>query len=433
MQNEQVNSKKLTKLEKSWVLYDWANSVYATIMMAAVFPVFFAAQVPNNQGDYWWSIGTSIAMAILAISAPIIGAVADYKGHKKKIFVALLFLGLAFTLFNALVDQWQLMLVGYVLSHIGFSGSCLVYDSFLPDVTTTERMDKVSSYGYALGYIGGSTIPFIISIGLIQFGSHIGIDSTMAVKLSLVISVLWWGLFSIPFLKNVQQKHYIEKPKRGVMKATFKSIGHTAVKIFKNKAIFFFMLAYFFYIDGVGTVINMSTAYGSTLGINATGMILALLVTQLIAMPCSIWFAKLSKRFGSLKMLHAAVTMYLFICIIGFLMGFGLEEKWFGVDVALVLFWVLACMVGTVQGGIQAISRSHFGKLVPPENAGEFFGFFDIFGKFAAILGPALYALIKGMTNRSDYAILSIILLFVAALIIMALKRKEMEIQPEKE
>ena len=427
MQNAGKESTRLTKLEKSWVLYDWANSVYATIMMAAVFPVFFAGVVPNNQGDYWWSIGTSIAMVILALTAPIVGAFADYKGNKRKLFILFLGLGLVFTLYSAITDKWQGMLVGYVLSHIGFSGSCLVYDSFLPDVTTFERMDKVSSYGYALGYIGGSTIPFIISIALIQFGKNFGIDGTLAVKISLVIAVLWWGLFSIPFLKNVKQTHWVEKPKNGVFKATFKSIGHTAMKIFKNKAIFFFMLAYFFYIDGVGTVIKMSTAYGSTLGINATGMILALLVTQLVAMPCSIWFSKLSKKYGSLKMLRAAVSVYLLICVTGFIMGFGLEEKWFGVDTALVLFWVLAFMVGTVQGGIQAISRSHFGKLVPPENAGEFFGFFDIFGKFASVLGPALYAMIKGTTGRSDYAILSIIVLFLAALIIMALKGKEME------
>ncbi len=424
-----MESKRFNKLEKSWIMYDWANSVYATIMMAAIFPVYFSGVVTDAMGgDYWWGIGTSISMAILAVLAPIVGAFADYKGYKKRLFSIFLGLGLVFTFFNALTDNWQLMLIGYMLSNIGFSGSCLVYDSFLTDVTTNERMDRVSSYGFALGYIGGSTIPFVISIALIQFGSKIGIDSVMAVKIALVITVLWWGLFSIPFLKNVQQKHYVEKPEKGVVTNTFKAIGQTAVKIFKNKSIFFFLLAYFFYIDGVGTVIKMSTSYGSTLGIDATGMILALLVTQIVAMPCSIWFSYLSKRFGSLKMLSAAVGMYLLICIVGFLMGYGLEVKWFGIDTALVLFWVLACLVGTVQGGIQAISRSHFGKLVPPENAGEFFGFFDIFGKFASVLGPALYALVKSTTGRSSFSILSIILLFLAALVIMVVKRKEMEV-----
>lgn len=422
--------KNMTSQEKSWILYDWANSVYATIMMAAVFPIFFTgmanSELGQGAGDYWWSVGTSVAMFLIAVMAPVIGAFADYKGYKRKLFVAFLALGLVFTALCAFTSNWAGMLVGYVLSHIGFSGSCLVYDSFLPDVTTGDRMDTVSGYGYALGYIGGSTIPFLFSIGLIQFGSLIGIGGTMAVKISLIITVLWWGLFSIPFLKNIRQTHYVEKPKSGVFKTTFAAIGRTAKKIYQKKSIFYFILAYFFYIDGVGTVINMSTSYGTTLGLDSVGMILALLVTQLVAFPCSIAFSRMSKKFGSLPMLTGAVVLYLFICILGFVMGFGLEEAWFSVGVAQGLFWLLAFMVGMVQGGIQAISRSHFGKLVPPENSGEFFGFYDIFGKFASVLGPALYAVTKSVTGRSSLSILSIILLFLVALVIMTAKRGEL-------
>lgn len=430
--------KDMTSQEKSWILYDWANSVYATIMMAAVFPIFFTgmanSELGQGAGDYWWSVGTSVAMFLIAVMAPVIGAFADYKGYKRKLFVAFLALGLVFTAFCAFTSNWAGMLVGYVLSHIGFSGSCLVYDSFLPDVTGTDRMDTVSGYGYALGYIGGSTIPFLFSIALIQFGSLIGINGTMAVKISLIITVLWWGLFSIPFLKNIRQTHYVEKPKSGVLKNTFVAIGRTARKIYQNKSIFYFILAYFFYIDGVGTVINMSTSYGTTLGLDSVGMILALLVTQLVAFPCSIAFSRMSKKYGSLPMLTGAVVLYLFICILGFVMGFGLEEAWFGVGVAQGLFWLLAFMVGMVQGGIQAISRSHFGKLVPPENSGEFFGFYDIFGKFASVLGPALYAVTKSVTGRSSLSILSIILLFLVALVIMTAKRGELNAAaPEKE
>lgn len=422
--------KDMTKQEKSWVMYDWANSVYATIMMAAVFPIYFTG-VTNNQlglgaGDYWWSIATSVSMAIIAVSAPILGAFADYKGYKRRLFIAFLVLGLGFTLFSAIFSQWYLMLIGYGLSHIGFSGSCLIYDSFLTDVTTSERMDTVSSYGFALGYIGGSTIPFLFSIALIQFGGAIGIDGSLAVRISMVIAVVWWGLFSIPFLKNIHQEHWVEKPKNNVVKDTFVSIGHTAKKIYQNKAIFYFILAYFFYIDGVGTVINMSTSYGTTLGLNATGMILALLVTQLVAFPCSILFSRLSQKHGSLTMLTIAVAMYLLICFVGFIMGFGLEEELFSVGVAQGLFWLLAFLVGTVQGGIQAISRSHYGKLVPPKNSGEFFGFFDIFGKFATVLGPALYAITKSITGRSSFSILSIVVLFLAALAILIFRRKDM-------
>ena len=454
-------------------MYDWANSVYATIMMAAVFPIYFSnvAGAAGQQGDTWWSLGTSIATAVVAVLAPVMGALADFKGYKKKLFCAYLFLGLGATLFSAVFVNWRLLLVGYILSHIGFSGGNLVYDSFLTDVTTHERMDRISGLGYAFGYIGGSTIPFLASIALITFGENFGIDATLAIRISVVIAVLWWGAFSIPFLKNVHQKYGIEKPESGVLKETFLAVGRTAKKIVQNKSIFYYILAYFFYIDGVGTVISMSTAYGATLGLDATGMILALLVTQIVAFPCSIWFSKLTKKFGALRMITFAVLLYVCICSVGFVMGYNIERAEipvknealasYGVtvenpnhipalDTALVeagvpedawkndsayvqaiatssiLFWVLAVMVGTVQGGIQAISRSYYGKLVPPENSGEFFGFFDIFGKFATVMGPLLYAAVKTLVGRSSIAILSIALLFLVALGFLIAGRKHL-------
>ncbi|MDR2158726.1 MAG: MFS transporter [Treponema sp.] len=415
-------SEKFTRTEKSWILYDWANSVYATIMMAVIYPIFFVSYV-NGQGvagDSWWGIGVSVSMLIMALAAPVVGALADYRGYKKKLFLVFLALGLIFTLVSALADIWPLMLLGCVISRIGFSGSCLVYDSFLPDVTTPERMDRVSGFGYAFGYIGGSTIPFVLSIALMQAAPAIGISTAGAVKIALVITVLWWGLFSIPFIKNIKQIHYVEKPRTGLLRSTLAAIGATAKKIVAHKGVLFFILAYFFYIDGVDTVINMSTAYGETLGLGQTSMILALLVTQLVAFPCSILFSRLSRRFSSLRMLLIAVWIYAAICILGFVMGFGLEQHYFGVPTATVLFWILAVMVGSVQGGIQATSRSHFARIVPPENSGEFFGFFDIFGKFASIMGPALYSFTKTLTGSSAYSILSILVLFIAALIIFA-------------
>ncbi len=426
---EEKKRTRFTRQEKSWVMYDWANSVYATIMMAAVYPIFFTAmvdgQLGDNMGTYWWGIGTSVAMIVTAVAAPIIGAIADYKGYKRKLFILFLALGCTFTLVAAFAEVWWLMLVGYAVSHIGFNASCLVYDSFLTDVTTPERMDKVSSFGYAMGYIGGSTIPFLAAIAFtLTIGEN---DMGLAIKLSLILTVLWWAVFSIPFLKNIKQEYWIEKPQKSAMKETFKAVGRTASKIFKNKKIFFFIIAYFFYIDGVGTVIGMSTSYGTTLGLDTTGMILALLVTQIVGMPCAILFSRLSKRFGSLRMLTVAVCIYLTICVIGFLMGFGLEQSWFGTGTALILFWTLAVMVGTVQGGIQAISRSHFGRLVPPENSGEYFGFFDIFGKFAAVLGPLLYAFISRVSARSSFGILSIVFLFLVALVILGAKRRIMQ------
>jgi len=424
---------KITKQEKSWILYDWANSVYATIMMAAVVPIYFStiAEAAGQEGDYWWSIATMVAMLVTAVVAPLIGAFADYWGYKKKLFVIFLIIGLGFTAYSAITLSWVGLMVGYAVSHMAFNAGNLVYDSFLPDVTTRDRMDKISAYGFAFGYIGGSTIPFIVSIALIQFGDKIGLTGTLPIQISIGIAVVWWLVFSIPFLKNIKQTHGIDKPEKGIFAETFANIAKTALKIYHDKRIFYFVIAYFFYIDGVGTVITMSTAYGTTLKLDATGMILALLVTQLVAFPCSIVFGNIAKKIGSIKMLLVAIIVYLAVCIIGFIMGFGLEESWFGVETALVLFWILAVMVGTVQGGIQALSRSYFGKIIPPDNAGEFFGFFDIFGKFAAIIGPGLYALTKGMTGRSSFAILSLVILFLVALIIMSVGKKHFGSEPE--
>jgi UMF1 family MFS transporter len=461
---------RFTSLERGWILYDWANSVYATIMMAAVFSAFFTGLVDDPRGgDYWWSIGTTISVLVVAVMAPVAGAFADYKGYKKKLFGAFLAVGLVFTGLCAVTDNWRFLLVGYILSHIGFSGSCLIYDSFLPDVTTPERMDRVSGWGFAMGYIGGSTIPFLASIALIQFGPSLGLGTAAAVKLSVLLTVVWWGLFSIPFLRNVKQVGYVEKPQSGVLRATFGGIAQTARKILADKGLLLFIIAYFFYIDGVGTIISLATSYGAQLGLGMVGMILALLVTQIVAFPFSILFSRFARKVGSLNMLTIAVVIYTVICVVGFFMGFLIERAEIPVKLdalaeqgaaiartsnltvinqalidagipdsawnaqpiytsavasSTILFWVLAAMVGTVQGGIQALSRSYFGKLTPQQRAGEYFGFFEIFGKFAAIVGPLLYALTKGITGRSSYSILSLILLFGIALAVMAASRR---------
>lgn len=436
--SDPVKKKKFTKQEMSWLFYDWANSVYATNIMAAIFPIYFSnvCAAQGVPGDQMWGYGTSAATLIVALLAPFLGAVGDYKGMKKKLLTVFMFIGVIFTLMMAATDNWKLMLVGYVISYIGFTGGNLFYDSFLTDVTTEDRMDKVSSYGYAMGYLGGSTIPFLISIGIIisPFGTA---NATLAVKIAVVITSLWWGLFSIPILKNVHQKHYVEVPPKRLIVNTLKNVKNTAVEIFANKAIFVFVLAYFFYIDGVNTVIHMATAYGSTLGLDRTGMILALLVTQIVAVPCSILFGKLSQKFGSLRMILFAVCMYAFICLVGFYMGYTIERAIVmdpakgdvyiaAKSTSQTLFWIMAVLVGTVQGGIQAISRSYYGKLIPPERSNEFFGFFDIFGKFAAVVGTFLYSLIAGLTGSSAQGILSVSALFIIAFVILVVGRKSL-------
>ncbi|MHB1483233.1 MAG: MFS transporter [Saccharofermentanales bacterium] len=423
--------KRFNKQERSWILYDWANSVHSTIIVAAIFPIYFATVAANagEKGDVWIAWGAAATTLLMAILAPIVGAIGDYKGMKKKLFSTFLLIGLVFTSIMAFTDNWALMLIGYAISYLGFSGANLFYDSFLTDVTTADRMDKVSAWGFSMGYIGGSTIPFLIAIGLVMFGGTLFpalrlIDATlpaeeikslagvMAVKASIIITVLWWGIFSIPILRNVHQIHYVETPATKLVKTTFISIGMTVKHIFHDKALLVFIIAYFFYIDGVNSVIHMATAYGSSLGLDSTGMILALLVTQIVAVPCAIWFSKFAGKIGSINMIAIGIGIYFFICILGFIMGFGLEEKFLTVGQAQGMFWFLAILVGTSQGGIQALSRSFFGKLIPANRSNEFFGFFDIFGKFAAVIGPALYAVSATITGRSSIGILSIILLF---------------------
>ncbi len=491
---------KFTKTENSWIMYDWANSVYATIVMAAVYPIYFAAVAKGQgvDGSIWWGYGTSIATFTVAILAPILGAIADYKNMKKKFLTFFLVVGVVFTTFMAIFGTWQMMLIGYMLSYIGFAGSCLFYDSFLTDVTTPARMDRVSAAGYAMGYIGGSTIPFLVSIALIFLMPD---NNPLAIKISIILTSVWWAVFSIPILRNVTQKHSLGDLPKNFLKTAFQNIGHTLADIFKRKGLFLFILAYFFYIDGVGTVIHMSTSYGSTIGLDTTGMILALLVTQLVAAPFAMLFARVSKKIGSIRMLTVAVGVYFIICIVGFYMGFSLEgpqaaaqaaygktmetvhaelgtelteltnagldvlnkssrveefaqvvdasgltadekdqvitavtksfnadETFANYDYALkrsnILFWCMAVLVGTCQGGIQALSRSFFGRLIPPEKSNEYFGFFDIFGKFAAVLGPFLYATVTSITNKPSLGILSLMVLFFIGGAILIINRK---------
>lgn len=422
-----TNEKKFTKTEKSWIMYDWANSVYATNILAAIFPLYFAAVCQSNGADnlVLWSYGTSVATFIVAILAPILGALGDHKGHKKKLFVGFMIVGVLFTLSTALTDDYRMLLVGYVISHIGFSGSCLFYDSFLTDVTTPERMDRVSSWGYAMGYIGGSTIPFLISIVILVL---MGMENPVAFKLVIILTSMWWLVFSIPAIKNVKQLHYIE-PQKNLVRSTFANLWHTAKEIFSQKSIFMFLVAYFFYIDGVNTVISISTSYGSKLGLNTVSMILALLVTQIVAVPFSILFGKLAGKLGSVNILCGAIVVYFVICSVGFFMGFNIEQHpddAAAVSLSLVLFWCMAFLVGTVQGGIQAISRSYFGKLIPAHRSNEYFGFFDIFGKFAAVIGPVLVAGFTQLTGRDSIGVLSLSLLFLIAFVILFSGRKSL-------
>lgn len=410
-----MRPKRFTKPEWSWIMYDWANSIWATNIMSAIFPIFFA-MIATDRGDVIYGYAVSIGNLAVAILAPYLGAIGDFRGMKKKLWAGFMIVGVVFTALMGIAGSWQLMLVGFVISRIGFSGSCLFYDSFLTDVTTKDKMDTVSSWGYSMGYIGGSTIPFIISIVVMLFMDM----SELSYRIAILIVPVWWLIFSIPFWKNVDQKHCVDTPPRQLLKSAGSNMVSTFRDILKNKAVLFFVIAYFFYIDGVSTIISMATNYGSTLGLGTIGMILALLVTQLVAVPFTILFGKLSGKKGPLTMIGLAVIIYSCITIVGFFMGFLIdyyETLGIAYDTALqvsnILFWILATLVGTVQGGIQALSRSYFGKIIPAERSNEYYGFMDILGKFSCVIGPALYALVFDLTGKACLGILSLILLFI--------------------
>ncbi|MHB1407134.1 MAG: MFS transporter [Desulfitobacteriaceae bacterium] len=405
---------KLSKTETSWALYDWGNSAYTLTVTSTILPLYFKSVFANAGGDAslstaYWGYANSIATLILALLAPILGTLADYKGYKKKFFSLFFVLGVIFTALLATVPDtyWPLLLVFYILTAIGFSGSNIFYDAFLVDVTTEKRMDRVSSLGYALGYIG-STIPFIFCMAIVilaQFGK-IPLSVAGASKLSFVITAIWWGVFTIPMLKRVNQEYGIEVEPNPVQNS-FKRLSKTLKNIRSHKTVFLFLLAYFFYIDGVDTIIKMATSYGADLGISTTNLLIILLATQFVAFPFAILYGWLAGKFRGKTMLYVGIFVYTLICIYAYFLDSTLD------------FWILAMLVGTSQGGLQALSRSYFGKLVPKENANEFFGFYNIFGKFAAIMGPFLVGLVTQLTGRTNNGVFSIILLFIIGGIIL--------------
>ncbi len=420
---------KLSKTEKSWILYDVANSAF-TLILTATIPVFFRGLVDSAgieavcnswivqflfsgnaaaalAGDLQafealktslFGLTTTIAVLIVALSAPMIGAIADYKGMKKKLFAVCLSVGVFACLMLGVTQNWLGYLGLIIVARIGYASCNIFYDSMLVDVSTNDRMDTISSFGYAWGYLG-SCIPFIVGIYLIlalPFGLTIG----TATQISFLITAIWWALCSIPLLKNVKQVHYLDNHNHQI-KESFVRIGVTLKKIASDKKMLYYIIAYFCYIDGVYTIISMATTYGAEVGIGTNDMIIALLVTQIVAFPFAILSGYLAKKFKTIDILKAYIIVYIFICIYGFQLDQTYE------------FWVLCVAVGIAQGGIQALSRAYFGKIVPKKESNEYFGFFDIFGKFADFLGPLIITVCAATFGQSKYGILALVILFV--------------------
>ena len=411
----QTNDKHLTKAEKSWILYDVANSAFIMIVTATI-PIYFrglaeGAGVSSTAASSLWGSATSISILVLAVLSPILGAIADYENMKKKIFTVFFVLAIGGGFLFTFAPGWLSFLVFFIIARIGYAACNIFYDAMLVDVTTDERMDKLSTFGYAFGYIG-SCIPFVAGLLLILNCDSIGISMTAATRISFIITMAWWVIMAIPLYKNVHQRYSIPRQEH-VISHTFRRLGNTFKKLSKDKRMLFFIIGYFCYIDGVYTIISMATTYGGEVGIDSNSMVLALLLTQFVAFPCSIWSGTLAKKFGSMRMIKIFILMYMGICVF----GYGLDTE--------AEFWILAIAVGICQGGIQALSRSYYGKLIPKDEASEYFGFFDVFGKFADFFGPLIIAACAYFLNDSKYGVLSLIILFIAGFILISLSEKQ--------
>lgn len=405
---------KFTKPEKSWALYDWGSSAYSIIITTAVFPLFYKAAATDAgvglaDSTAYLSYTIAIFTFILAMLGPLLGTIADYEGMKKKFFTVFFLLGTVSTAMLAFVPegQWLWLLICYVFAALGATGANLFYDAFIVDVTTEKRMNRVSAFGYGLGYIG-STIPFALAILIILLAQNevLPLSVTNASRLAFLITAVWWILFSIPLFRHVKQQHFIKREANPVVQS-FRRLNKTIREIRQYRALFLFLIAYFFYIDGVGTIISLSTAYGTDLGLSATSLLIVLFATQVVAAPFAILYGKLADRFTGKKMLYVGIFVYIIVCI-------------YAVFIETIMdFWILAMLVATSQGGIQALSRSYFGKLVPKQNANEFFGFYNIFGKFAAITGPLLVGVTSQVTGNSSLGVLSLVVLFIIGLVVL--------------
>lgn len=396
----------LTKKELSWVLYDVGNSAFV-MLSTALIPVYFASIAdPGSSVVVAWGYAETVASLVLALLMPVLGSLADLAGNKKKFLVGFAGTGAVACAALGIPEHALVFLVVYVIAAIMLNGSMVFYDAFLVDATTEERYDKVSSHGYAWGYIG-SCIPFIACLAVVLGGSSFGIDAKLGMKIAFIITAAWWVIFTVPVAKNVKQLHG-KKRSDHVLRTTISGLKGTVKSIVKDKRLLFFMLAFFFYIDGVHTVIKMSTSYGTDLGIDSTQLVLALLVTQFVAFPSAIAYGNLAKRFGTKRMLKVGVLAYFFIVLFA---AFFLKSA--------VEFWILAICVGLFQGGIQALSRSEYGKLIPKERANEYYGFFDIFGKYAAVMGTFLVSAFTQLTGSSSLGVLSIALLFIVGFLFL--------------
>lgn len=399
---------KLTSLEKKWVLYDVGNSAF-TMMVSTIFPIYFnylAGNAGISDVDYlaYWGYATSVCTLLVAVLGPTLGAVADTKNFKKIVFSTAMGVGVLGCIVLGFLSSWIWFLGIFVLAKTGYSASLVFYDAMLTDVTEPDRMDAVSSHGYAWGYIG-SCIPFVISLVIVLGAGNIGISMQTSMILAFLITALWWLFSAVPLLRSYKQRYFSEAGEH-VIRNSFVRLGHTFKELVKEKHIFVFLLAFFFYIDGVYTVIDMATAYGQALGLDSTGLLLALLVTQIVAFPSVLIFGRLVKKVKPETIITICIAAYFCIAVYAYWLDTQLD------------FWILAVMVGIFQGTIQALSRSYFAKIIPAEKSGEYFGIYDICGKGASVVGTALVSFLSQVTGSINIGVSALSVMFLVGLLL---------------
>ena len=411
---------KLTKLEKAWVLYDVGNSAFV-LLVSKIIPIYFnylseSAGISSAEYLAYWGYAASIATLAVAVIGPVFGTLADTRDFKKPVFVVSLMVGAIGCLALGLSESWIVFLGIFIIAKIGYSSSLVFYDSMIQDVTTPERLDVVSSQGYAWGYIG-SCIPFVASLGIVLGAGSLGISMKTAMMISFLIVAVWWVGTTIPLLRGYKQIYYVEV-RGNVISQSFGRLFDTMKDMKNEKRILWFLIAYFFYIDGVYTIIEMATAYGTALGLNTTGLLLALLVTQIVAFPFAIIFGRLSEKYPTERLIMICIGAYFGIAVFALFMRTQIQ------------FWILAVCVGMFQGGVQALSRSHFAKLIPPQKSGEYFGILDICGKGASFIGTALVGLVSQVTGDANKGVGVLTLVFVLGFFLF---RKSVKAEPQKE
>jgi UMF1 family MFS transporter len=415
----------LNRQEFSWVLYDVGNSAF-TMLACSLIPIWFKelaigtapGQITGDQATAYYSIAISVVTIIVALLGPVLGALADRKETKKLFFQTTVAAGVIGCVLNGFAWSWLLFLAIYVLTKILYQASLTFYDSMLNDVTTEDRMDQVSSYGYAWGYIG-SCIPFIFAMAFYILSGGGGIlksplfPATLGRILGFAVTACWWLLVTIPLLKNYRQRNYVEKTNTSVRKVFQKIFGTLKEIALKDKKVLFFLIAFFLYIDGVGTIIDNCINIGTDLGLPTVGQVVFLLATQVVAWIGSLVFARLSKRFNTVPLILVCIVGYFCVCLYALTLH------------SLLDFGILAFGVGCFQGSIQSLSRSYYSKIIPPENSGEYFGIYDIFSKGASFLGSAVIAWVKLAGGTINFAVASLAIFFALGFIFLILSSRQ--------